>query len=436
MKIKKERGRYVAMLPTASWYGGKKPDHLFKRQKLWFPESWDIELFEPDGVEKMQPMDEDQIRHKIQNPIASDPLRKLAENRKTAAIIVDDLSRPTPAFAVMPSILEELKAGGIREENIKIIIGVGTHRPLKKFEQRRKLGKEVVDRIEVINHNTFTTKIKRFKRPDGGPDIGIHSAVGEAELKITIGGITPHGGAGFGGGAKAVLPAVSAYDTIQFNHDSYAWEGYGIIYPEKIRTACIRRDMEEAARIVGLDFSVNLVFTPYKETIDLFCGDYIKAHRQGCLLAKDLYLTDTPGEKLDIIIANGYPFDTDIGQSHRGSWPEKYGRASVLLGGAKDGWAYHGDNGKSYKVFRRMKREQKRLDAYTFKGTASSDLEENLYYYSGVINPSIFYERGTNRKFYNEWDRLIDELDSKYERATVGIFPYASIQLEKKGASA
>ena len=126
--------------------------------------SKDIEVFEPDGVDDLLPIDDDQIQLAIRNPIGSEPLRKIAESRKNAVIIVDDLSRPTPAFAVMPHILEELKTGGIGEGDIRIIIGVGTHRPIKRFEQRRKLGKDIVDRVEVINHNAFTKKIKRYRR--------------------------------------------------------------------------------------------------------------------------------------------------------------------------------------------------------------------------------------------------------------------------------
>jgi len=430
MEIKKERNHFAVTLPTESWYGGDGANHLFNRRKFWFPKSWDIEVFAPDGIEDMRPLNERQIRQGIQNPIASEPLRRIAENKRDAAIIVDDLTRPTPAFAVMPAILEELKAGGIKEENIKIVIGLGTHRPLKKFEQRRKLGREVVDRIEVVNHDAFTTRIKRYKRPGGGPDIGIHSAVGEAELKIAVGGITPHGGAGFGGGAKAIVPAVSDYETICFNH-AYEWERYGKIYPEKIQTHCIRKDMEEVAQIVGLDFIVNLVVTPCKEVVGVFSGDFIKAHREGCILAKNGYLTDTPKEKLDVIVANSYPFDTDIGQSHRGSWPEKFGHAGVLLGGARDGWAYHGDNGKSYRVYRRMRREQQRLEGHQFTGTKRPEIENDLYYYSRVLTPSVFYERNVNRRFFSEWDELIDELHARRKRGKIGIFPCASMQLEK-----
>ena len=430
MEIKEERERFNVVLPTASWYGPRSSGHLFKRRKFCFPKTWDVRIFEPTGLEGMQILSEDEVRKSLQTPIDAEPLRKLAETRKSAAIIVDDLTRPTPTFAVLPAILEELKAGGLGEEDIRIVIGLGLHRPLKQFEKRRKVGREVADRFQVENHDAFAREMTRHRRPNGGPDIRINSTVGEAELKISISGIIPQGGAGFGGGAKAILPAVSDYETIQFNH-AYDWEGYGVVYPEKIQRPCIRKDMEEVAKIVGLDFSINLVFTPYKEITGLFCGDFVKAHRKGCALARESYLTPLPEEELDIVIANGYPLDTDIGQSHRGSWPEKYGRVGVLMGRGGDGWAYHGDGGKPYRAFQRMRREQRRVEAYQFKGTGGDDGENERYYFSEYLDEAVFYERNPNRRLFNDWDALVGVLSARHEKAAVGIFPYAALQLEK-----
>ena len=430
MEIRNSRNGFAIRLPTESWYGSRRFNRLYNLREFWFPRSWNIEVFEPDGVKGIRPLSDGEIRKGVQQAIGTQPLRKLAEDRKDAVIIVDDLSRPTPAFAVMPTILDELRAGGIGPDRTKIIVGVGTHRPITVAEQRRKLGKEIVDRVEVVNHNAFTRRIKTYKRPGGGPDFGINRIVADADLKIAVGGIIPHGGAGFGGGGKAILPSVASYASIRFNHNTYAWEGYGIVYPEEIQSACIRKDMEGCARAVGLDFSVSLVFTPFKQVVGVFSGDFVTAHREGCAFARRLYLTDLPAEHLDIVIADSYPMDTDIGQSRRGSWPEKYSKKSVLIAGARDGWAYHGDNGKSYRVYRQMKK-QRPLDAYRFKGTDEDPGKDGLYY-SPTLTSGAFYQRDAKRRFFNRWDEVIAGLDGDGREVTVGIFPYASLQLEKK----
>jgi len=425
-------------LPMDSWYGARRFDHLFDVRDFPIPSKWHVEIFEPDALRGVAPLSAEQVLRSLQEPIGSESLAKLAAGRKDAVIIVDDLSRPTPAFAVLPQIISELATGGLRDEDIRIIIGLGTHRPLTETEQRRKLGRELVDRFKVVNHNAFTRQLTRYQRSDGGPDFAINRVVGEADLKISVSGIIPHGGAGFGGGAKAILPSVSAYDTIMYNHSTFAWEGYGIVYPERIESACIRRDMEAAARVVGLDFSVNLVFTPFKELLGVYAGDFVAAHRKGCAVAHRLFLTEVPTEKLDIVIAGGYPMDTDIGQSHRGTWPEKYGHTSALLAGARDGWAYHGDNGKSHAVYRRLKREQRAEHAaYRFRGTASSGerADQTRHYYSCRLEPEVFHERNNERQFFNDWSALTEALQSKANASpSVGVFPYASMQLEKTPA--
>jgi nickel-dependent lactate racemase len=426
--IDKVDNGFAVKLPTESWYGGRRYDYLYNLRDYEFPSSWNIEVFEPDGVEAMRPLADEEVRKQLGNAIGTESLRKMAEGRKNAVIIVDDLSRPTPAYAVVPAILDELKAGGVSGEKVKIIIGLGTHRPISIAEQRRKLGKDVVARVEVINHNCFTRRLTTFQRPNGGPDFKINRVVGEADLKISVSGVVAHGGAGFGGGAKAILPSVASYDTIMYNHQTFAWEGYGIVYPEKITSECIRKDMELCARAAGLDFSVNLVFSPLKDVLGVFAGDFIKAHRKGSKFAKGLYLTRVPAEKMDVVIAGGYPLDSDIGQSHRGTWPEKYGEQSVLLAGARDGWAYHGDNGKSYRTYRRLKRTQL-VDSYKFKGTGDSQ-EHTGFYYSPVLSPETFYERDAKRVFFNEWESLVSAMNGTGRDTTVGIFPYASMQVE------
>jgi nickel-dependent lactate racemase len=382
----------------------------------------------------MRPLGREEIRAGVRQAIGGEPLRKLAEGRKDAVIIVDDLSRPTPAFAVIPFILDELKAGGIRDENTKIITSLGLHRPITVAEQRRKLGRDIVDRVEVLNHNAFTRRLKRYPRPGGGPPFGINRIVADADLKIAVSGIIRHGGAGFGGGAKAILPGVASYDTIRYNHETYAWEEYGKIYPHEIQSPCIRRDMELCARAVGLDFSINLVFTPYKEVLGVFSGDVVAAHREGCLFARPLYLTRTPAEQLDVVLACSYPMDTDVGQSLRGTWPEEHGRRSVLVTSARDAWVYHGDNGKSYRVYRRTRASREASESPGCGEPESVKAMEKLFY-SPTLNPGAYYERKVERRLMNSWDDVIADLGGNGRSLTVGVFPYSSLSIAKETRS-
>ena len=98
------------------------------------------------------------------------------------------------------------------------------------------------------------------------------------------------------------------------------------------------------------------------------------------------------------------------------------------MGGAIDGWAFHGDNGKSYRTYRRLQREQQKTGEYQFRGTAEGEVQG--FYYSPVLTPEVFYERDAKRRFFNDWQELIAALQEEGKVKTAGVFPYAAMQIE------
>ena len=57
------------------------------------------------------------------------------------------------------------------------------------------------------------------------------------------------------------------------------------------------------------------------------------------------------------------------------------------------------------------------------------------YYFSSRLEPEVFYQRKNERLFFNQWSQLIDALQAKTNASpSVGVFPYASMQLEKTPA--
>ena len=114
--VRKTRDGSFLTLPMNSWYGGSQFDHLFELREFPIPSKWDVQIFEPQGLRGAVPLSAEQILRGLRDPIGADSLTEMASGRRDAVIIVDDLSRPTPAFAVLPHILDELAAGGLREE--------------------------------------------------------------------------------------------------------------------------------------------------------------------------------------------------------------------------------------------------------------------------------------------------------------------------------
>jgi nickel-dependent lactate racemase len=81
-------------------------------------------------------------------------LIQLAKNRARAVIIVDDLTRPTPAEILIDVVLAELANAGIPNEAITIIVGGGAHKPATRDDIRRNLEPNIPSSIRVKPHNS------------------------------------------------------------------------------------------------------------------------------------------------------------------------------------------------------------------------------------------------------------------------------------------
>ena len=277
------------VIPSSSWYEDK--DLILK-----LPSGWDLFF---SNIADANSVGDRVIEEAFASPIGSPRIAKLARCCSNIAIMVDDLTRPTPAFRVMPFIVKELKEAGVSEEDIKIVMATGAHRPQTRRDLVKKLGKSIVESIEVLNHNPYENLAFLGKTSRGTP-IYVNKWVVEADLRIGVGGVYPHEGAGFGGGGKIILPGVAGLDTIERNHLIPGQRGV-------VEGNANRADIEEAARMARLDVVVNLVINSRREVAGVFVGDMVKAHREGVKEAVKIYKTLVP-KKFDVAIVNSYPF--------------------------------------------------------------------------------------------------------------------------------
>lgn len=283
-------------IPWAAWYGDKQ-------KVLTFPEEWEVTLFPPQDAEEI---DDETIRQAFEEPIGTPPLREMARGSRDAVIVVDDLSRPTPAYRLMPFVLEELQSAGIPLPHIRVIIGVAGHRPLTRSELIQKLGTFVVEHLQVRNHHPFENLVYLGKTSFGTP-VYINRDFVSADFKLAVGGITPHGGPGFGGGAKLIFPGVAGIESLYQNHRRDNGLRGGLNFLEGNQR---RADLEEGARMAGLSAIVNVVVNSRRQVAGVFVGDPIQAHRAGCAFARKVFATPVP-QNWDVGIFNAYPKDTE-----------------------------------------------------------------------------------------------------------------------------
>jgi len=400
--------------------------------ELNFPDDWNVIVVEPE----FQPpvLSDYEIRAAMHAPIGSPMISQLAKGRKSAVIIVDDTTRPTPAHRVIPFVLEELQAGGIKDDDILFVIGLGMHRPMTRMDMAMKLGADIVNRFSVINHD-LDGRFVHVGETSRGTPIYINEEVMARDLKLTIGGVIPHGGAGFSGGGKLILPGVSSYETIRHNHTRGFRGGRG----GNLDNNEFRLDIEEVALKMGLDASVNVMINSRREITGVFAGDFVKAHRQAAEFSRKCCAV-TLVQQPDIVVTNSYPEDLTLRYATCGAWPfgtVREGGTKILIAGCPEGTGYHRLYGspptpglRQIKALQQRKSPQPPL----IKGEQSllGRERKDFIMFSPFIGPKEAYEILPNCLFFNSWTELMKEvmLAHKGEKdVTVAVYPYAGIQI-------
>ncbi|MFO7795303.1 MAG: nickel-dependent lactate racemase [Promethearchaeati archaeon] len=403
-------------IPWAAW---RDPEFL----EISFPESWEVNVCKMNKWNGPV-LSGNQLAQGILNPIGTPKLSELAKGKEKIVIVVDDMTRTTPVSLLMPYILEELKQGGISREQITILFALGAHKPMMKEDQILKLGKDVVDTLNIENHHPYEN-LTNFGESNIGTPIDVNTTYCNADLKISVGGVIPHPLAGFGGGAKIVLPGVCGIRTLEANH-SAAMRGIGAGIG---RMTGVREDIEEIADIVGLDFSINLILTEKGDISGITAGDFRQSHRKAMELATEAYSTEVTLDN-DICFFNLFPEDSELNQSVKGfnalmTAPNKMLNRRghiVLMSSSYEGRGYHSLIAETgAKLYNNLG------DSVIWKAFVKK--RKILFFSPNISEPDLYHFFPKDVKLFNEWDDLINELSTEYpEPPKAAVFP-SSIQL-------
>jgi len=280
---------------------------------------------------------EEEVVRAMRNPIGSLMLRDIVHSGESVAIVTSDITRPMPTAQVMPAILDELYAGGVKKEDITLIFALGSHRRQSKEEKRKLAGERAWHEIRCIDSNP--EDCVSYGTTSLGTPVDITRAVSEADRRICLGNIEYHYFAGYSGGAKAIMPGTSTRKAIQANHRY-------MISPEccagSLETNPIRMDIEEAGKMVSIDYILNVVLSEHKEIIHAVAGDPVKAHREGCRFLDKLYRKEIK-EAADIVLVSqgGAPKDLNLYQTQKAldnaKQAVKDGGIIILIGSCREG---------------------------------------------------------------------------------------------------
>ena len=305
-------------------------------QQVEIPDHCVQQVLLPNDV-KRELTGEDEVRRALANPVGTPALKEIVKASETVAIVTSDITRPMPTYKVMPALLDELYEAGIRPEDITLVFALGSHRPHTEEETRKLAGERAFSEIRCVDSDA--ADCVHLGVTTAGTPVDITRTVAEADRRICLGNIEYHYFAGYSGGAKAIMPGVSTREAIQSNHSMMVREE---ACAGNLDTNPLRKDIEEAAAICGVDFIVNVVLDEHKEIIRAVAGDVTAAHREGCAFLDALYQKKIE-KRADIVIVSqgGAPKDLNLYQTQKALDNAKHavrdGGIVILVGSCKEG---------------------------------------------------------------------------------------------------
>ncbi|MBP2656421.1 MAG: hypothetical protein H6Q73_3990 [Firmicutes bacterium] len=258
------------------------------------------------------------VRAALNDPIGSPALNAIVQKGEKIAIIASDITRHWIRHDLfLPIMLDELNAAGIPDSDITLMVALGTHRHHTNKENLLCYGREVVERITIMQSNGLNSDdFSYVGTTSRGTETYINSHIVNADKVILTGGIVYHAMAGFGGGRKSILPGVCGYSTIQANHRFClsAEVGQGVnteCETGKLANNPMHEDAMEIAALVKPDFILNVVLTPEGGFARFVAGAWEKAWLEGCKTVKEIFGIPIK-EKTDLVIASAGGFPKDI----------------------------------------------------------------------------------------------------------------------------
>lgn len=254
------------------------------------------------------------IKKALASPIGTPRLSELAKGKRKVVIVTSDHTRAVPSKITLPLLLKEIYTGN-PDADVTILIATGLHRKTTENEQRQMFGDEIVDHEKIVVNDAFAADDFMFMgQLPSGAGFYVNKVAVDCDLLVTEGFIEPHFFAGFSGGRKSILPGICSQETVNENH-SYKAISSPYAKTGVLKHNPIHEDMVCAARMVNVQFILNVALNAEKKVIAAWAGDLEQAHMKGVDFIRKW--SQCPSVSGDIVVTSngGYPLDQNLYQS-------------------------------------------------------------------------------------------------------------------------
>ena len=275
----------------------------------------EVKMAEMEPLENIKASVLDAIYH----PIGTKPINEIVKPGQTVAFICNDPTRVANSFDFMPVLVNEMNKLGVKDEDMRIVFALGTHRLMTHEEMVEGVGEEVASRLKMYNSDAKAQDdFEYFGDTSFGTPVWINKLICDVDHIIMTGTIVHHYFAGFGGGRKAILPGVSAMETVRVNHSFMLDPNSGL---GKLHGNPVYDDQMEGVALFAKNrslFLFNAILDDEHRFLKMFAGHYDEAHLEACKFVDEVYGVEIP-EEADVVIAScgGYPKDINVYQMQK-----------------------------------------------------------------------------------------------------------------------
>jgi nickel-dependent lactate racemase len=261
------------------------------------------------------------IRNAFAHPVEAPPLAELVRGRKSACILICDITRPVPNGLFLRPMIETMIAGGIPRERITVLVATGLHRPNLGEELAEVVGDPwVMAQVQVVNHYARDTQdhVDLGRTATRNTPVSINRLLMNADLRIATGLVEPHFMAGWSGGRKVVAPGVAGHATIRTFHSARFMEDPLAVQCNLVGNP-LHEEQLEIVRMVGEIYALNTVIDDDRDLVHVTFGEIIASHLAAVTFIEGATRIKV-GRRFKTVVTSsaGYPLDKTYYQTVKG----------------------------------------------------------------------------------------------------------------------
>lgn len=261
------------------------------------------------------------VARALAEPVGVPALPALARGRRSACILICDITRPVPNRLFLGPLVRGLLDAGVPRAGITVLVATGLHRANEGSELAELVGDPwVLETVSVANHDATVDRdhVLLGRTPGRGTVVRLDRRLVAADLKIATGLVEPHFMAGWSGGRKVIAPGVAHAETITTFHNSAF-----MAHPSAANCVLDGNPLhEEQLAIVGMlggALTLNTVIDDQRRLAFVNFGEIVASHLEAVAFARRYAQVAVPRRFHTVVTsAAGYPLDKTYYQTVKG----------------------------------------------------------------------------------------------------------------------